>query len=117
MARHKRDYSGEKYTRPVTLKLTPSQREALEKGAQKAGTTLSQYTRELCLRRSGAAEIVAGTRRSPDAAIIADQLIAVGNNLNQLAKVANTTKAAPQFHELKMTTDFLKVVFNRVLAL
>ena len=117
MARHRRDYDGEKFTARLRLQLTPSQRETLEKAAARAGTTLNQYTRELCLRRSGAAETVAGTRRNPDTEQIVAQLIAIGTNLNQLTKVANTTRAAPQFHELKMTTDFLRVVFTRVLAL
>jgi len=117
MARHKRDHSGEKFSAALRLQLTPSQRATLEKGAVRAGTTLSQFARELCLRRSGAAETVAGTRRSPDAERIAEQLIAIGNNLNQLTKRAHTDKATPQLHELKLTTDFLKVVFARVLTL
>jgi hypothetical protein len=117
MARHKRDYSGEKFSEPFPrLQITPSQLATLEEGAARAGTTISQYTRELCFRRSGATQIVAGTRRSPEAKIIAEQLFAIGNNLNQLARIANTTKAAPHYHELKMAIDFLKVVLNRVLA-
>jgi len=117
MARYKGDYNGERRSEKMTVQLTPSERAALEKSAQRAGAPLSQYARELCLRRSAAAEVVAGTRRSPEARALMNQLTAVGNNLNQLARVANTGKAAPQYSELKMTTDLLKVVLNHVLAL
>jgi uncharacterized protein (DUF1778 family) len=117
MARHRSDYAGERFTEKVTLHFTPSQRELLERSAQKVGATISQHGRELCLRRVAAAEIVAGTRRNPDASALVKELVAVGNNLNQLAKVANTNRATPQLDELKETTDQLKAVFARVLAL
>jgi hypothetical protein len=45
------------------------------------------------------------------------ELTAIGNNLNQLARLANTHRAAPQHHELKATTDLLKAAINRVLCL
>jgi len=117
MARYRRDYDGERRTECLRVQLTASERETLERGAERAGTTLSQYTRELCLRRIAAAEVVAGTRRNPDARDLINQLVVVGNNLNQLARVSNTHRAAPQLDELKETTDQLKAVFARVLAL
>jgi len=36
------------------------------------------------------------------------ELTAIGNNLNQLARVANTVKAVPQLYELRLTTGMLK---------
>ena len=56
-----------KANRVHRFKLTPSERAALETGAAESGASLSQHARELCLRRSGAAQIVAGTRRNPAA--------------------------------------------------
>jgi hypothetical protein len=117
MARHARSYEGEKYSAPLRLQLTPSQRAELVRAAANAGTTLSRYTRELCLHRSGTAQIVAGTTRDPQALALVTELTAIGNNLNQLAKLSNTEKAAPQFHELTATTDLLKAALAHVLAL
>ena len=41
----------------------------------------------------------------------------IGNNLNQLARVANTIRAAPQLDELKRTTEVLKATLAHVLSL
>ena len=117
MARYARSYDGEKRTAKVTVQLTPSERATLENAAQRAGTNLSQHARELCLRRSAAAQIVAGTRRDPQALALMNELTAIGNNLNQLSRVANTNRAAPHLHELKATTELLKAALARVLAL
>ena len=45
------------------------------------------------------------------------ELIAIGNNLNQLARIANTKRAVPHIYELSLTTGLLKVAIKRVLAL
>jgi DNA transposition AAA+ family ATPase len=117
MARHKRDYAGEKRTEFVGLKLTPSERAALAEAAERAGATVSQHARELCLRRGGNGQIVGGTRRHPDAHKIVNELAAIGNNLNQLSRHCNTARSAPQLDELKETTEKLKVALSRVLSL
>ena len=117
MARYSKDYSGERRTAKVTVQLTPSERAALEKDAEGRGASLSQLARELCLRRpSSTSPVVAGTRRDPQARAIVQELTAIGNNLNQLAKLANTNKAAPQHQELKSTTDMLKAALQRVIG-
>jgi hypothetical protein len=41
----------------------------------------------------------------------------IGNNLNQLARVANTNQATPQLHELHLTTGMLKAALARVITL
>ena len=117
MARYSRDYTGERRTEKVTVQLTPSEREALLKAAAKAGASLSQHARELCLRRSAAAQIVAGTRRSPEAKALMNELTAIGNNVNQLTRIANTTKSMTQEKELKATTQLLKAALSHVLTL
>ena len=66
-------------------------------------------------RRSAAA--VAGATRNPDAKALADQLSRIGNNLNQIAKVANTKRTMPHFYELRMLTGMVKAALQRVLDL
>ena len=117
MARHRRDYSGEKLTEFVGFQVTPTQRESLETAAKGRGTTLSQHARELCLRRSTAQQVVAGTRRAPETQALLKELTTWGNNLNQLARRCNTDGTAPQREELKATMAQLKVAIDRVLKL
>ncbi len=117
MARHAKAYEGERFTEKVTLQLTPTQRAELEKAARAEGLSLSRHAREMCLRRSAAAQIVAGTRRNPNALALINELTAVGNNLNQLTRLANTLKTVPQQDELRETTTALKAAFARILAL
>jgi hypothetical protein len=117
MARYRKSDVGERRTASLRLQLTPSERAELEEGAAAAGTHLSQYVRELCLRRAAAAPVVAGTKRNREARGLAYQLNVIGNNLNQLARVANTVKAAPQLYELRLTTGLLKTAIARVLEL
>jgi hypothetical protein len=91
MARHKQTYTGERLTARVAVMMTPSEREALEKGAAGQGApTLSAYARDLLFRRS--AGVAAASRRNPDApgimralASAGRELNANGNNLNQIA--------------------------------
>jgi hypothetical protein len=116
MARHRKTYTGERRTVHLGVQLTPTERAELELAAKEAGTCLSQYVRELCLRRS-AAVMVGGARRNPEAKRLLYELNAIGNNLNQMARVANTTKAAPQLDELKRAIEFLKAAMAHVLAL
>ena len=117
MARYQKSDVGERRTASLRLQLTPSERAELEEGAAAAGTHLSQYVRELCLRRAAAAPVVAGTKRNREARGLIYQLTVIGNNLNQLARVANTVKAAPQLYELRLTTGLLKTAFTHVLEL
>ncbi len=117
MARHRKTYTGERRTVHLGVQLTPSERAELELAAAEAGARLSQYVRELCLRRSATPETVAGVRRNPEAKRLMHELSAIGNNLNQLARVANTNRAAPQLDELKRVTEILKATMAHVLSL
>jgi hypothetical protein len=95
---------------------TPTEDRQLQESADTAGTQFSEHVRELCLRRASAG-VVAGTRRNPQARALMRELTAIGNNLNQLTRIANTTKMMPQLQELSITTDILKATFKRVLDL
>lgn len=117
MARHRKTYSGERRTVHLGVQLTPSERAELEFAAAQAGTCLSQYVRELCLRRAAEAATVGGARRNPEAKRLLHELSAIGNNLNQLARIANTTRHAPQQAALKEAMEALKASMARVLSL
>ena len=118
MARYERTFAGEHRTRLVGFKVTPAERAMLEAAASAEGTTLSQYIRELCLHRSRAhTPVVNGTRRNADARALMRELTAIGNNLNQLTRVANTRHAEPQLQELRSTTGLLKAAIGKVLDL
>jgi hypothetical protein len=115
MARYGRTYAGEYRTRSIGIKLTPAERAELESAAKARGAGLSEYVRDLCLRRSAA--LAAGTSRNPEAKALADQLSRIGNNLNQLARIANTRGATPHLHELRMVTGMVKAALQRVIEL
>ncbi len=117
MARHKKTYTGERRSVHLGVQLTPSERAALELAAAEAGARLSQYVRELCLRRTAEGATVGGARRNPEAKRLLFELSAIGNNLNQLARVANTTRHAPQEADLRAAIGTLKAAMARVLAL
>jgi len=114
--RHKKTYDGELRTRRRVIMFTPSEDRQLQESADGAGTQFSEHVREISLRRTSAG-VVAGTRRNPQARALMRELTAIGNNLNQLTRIANTTKMMPQLHELNGVTDMLKAAFRRVLDL
>jgi hypothetical protein len=119
MARHRKAYTGERRTVHLGVQLTPTERAELAAAAAAAdtGASLSQYVREVCLRRSLTPSTVAGARRNPEAKRLMNELNWIGNNLNQLARVANTVRAAPQLDELKKATEVLKATLAHVLSL
>jgi hypothetical protein len=80
------------------------------------GATISTYARELLFRRSAA--VVAATRRNPEAKALADELRAIGINLNQLARHANTSgEIIDQADELRAALRDLKTATARVISL
>lgn len=87
MARHRRGYTGERYTELVGVKLTPTQRAELGRRAEAAGLPLSDFVRRaLTSARLRSTGIDPATARQLTA-----QLAHLGNNLNQMAKIANQT--------------------------
>jgi hypothetical protein len=87
MARHRRGYTGERYTDPITVKLTPSQRAAVTAEAEARGMLLSDLARaKLIGKRLPKAGVDPQTIRA-----LTVQIAHIGNNLNQLARIANQT--------------------------
>lgn len=117
MARYRATFDGERRTAKVTVQYAPSERQQLEEHASKAGAGLSEYVRELSLRRGRTVPIVAGTRRNPSAKVLADELRAIGINLNQLARVANQTGEIRREEDLDRTLGELKAAMARVISL
>src|SRR5215212_3159131 len=89
MARYERSYAGERRSVHLGVQLTPTERDELEAAATRQGASISVYARELLFRRSAA--VVAATRRNPEAKALIRELSAIGNNLNQLMRHANST--------------------------
>ena len=117
MARYSATDAAERRTAPLRSWVTPAEHQRIREAATQAGTPVSDYVRELCLRRQGAAPVVAGSRRNPAAKALADELRAIGVNLNQLARVANQTGELRREGELSLTIDHLKAAIARVIAL
>jgi Mobilization protein NikA len=117
MARYRATFDGERRSAGLTVQFTPTERQLLAERAAKAGAAMGEYVRELCLRPGRGAPVVAGTQRNPTAKALADELRAIGNNLNQLARVANQTGELRREGELSMTIDQLKATMARVITL
>ena len=115
MARYEKTYAGERRTAFVGLHLTPSERAELDSAAALQGANVSDYSRELLFRRSAA--VVAGTRRNPEAAVLARQLSGLGNLLNQIARHANATGELRDAETLEEVLDLIKQALSRVIGL
>ena len=117
MARYRATDVSERRTASLRGWVTPTEKKAFAARAAQAGTPLSEYVRELCLTRLQAAPVVAGTTRNPTAKVLADELRAIGINLNQLTRIANQTGALRKEAELDQTLDAIKAAVARVIAL
>lgn len=115
MPRYERSYAGERRTVSVRVKLTPTEKETLEAAAAPRGGNVSDYVREICLvRRGGAPPEV---RRNPEARRLMEELRAIGNNLNQIARHANVVGEIASPAELSATLRELQAAMARVIAL
>lgn len=90
MARHKRAYRGERYTEVLSVKVTPSERVALEQEAAARHLLLSQLARVKLTDARLPKASLEGVDPATARALVA-QLAHLGNNLNQLAHRANET--------------------------
>ena len=116
MARYDRNYIGERRTRSVGIKLTPTERQEFETAANALGVPLSAYMRDLCVKRSPTAAAPA-LRRSPQNKALLNELSAIGNNVNQLAKHANTVDELPALPVLLAAMEAVKKAMAHVLEL
>jgi len=118
MARYALSHTGDRRTSQLTFQLTPGERAEIETAARQAGVaSLSAYARLLLLHRLAEFELFDSPQRNPDVRKLISELSAIGNNLNQLARVANTTKAITAAVELADAAALLKAALARVIAL
>jgi hypothetical protein len=89
MARRKQTDQTERRTATVTFQVTPTERAELDERAAAGGVTVSEYVR-------AAAFGFRITRKEPVDEATLRELWAAGNNLNQLARRANTTEEIDQ---------------------
>lgn len=85
MGRRSQTDEGERRTATLTVQLTPSERADLGTRAEAGGVKLSDFARAALLGYHLPAP------RHPLTERAVSELCAIGNNLNQLARVANTT--------------------------
>jgi hypothetical protein len=115
MGRYAQHDASERRTARLSVKLTPTEQQALAAHAASQGATPSTFARELIFRRSAA--VVAATRRNPEAAELLRELSAIGNNLNQLAHRANETRRIASENALLVALDLHRQAIARVLDL
>ena len=117
MSRYGRTYDGERRTSGLRVQLTPSERAAIEATAENSGASTSEFVRKRCLDGIHAAGRAAVVRRTPDVRRLIYELNAIGNNLNQIARIANTLREPPRPDALDGVAGLLKAAIARVLDL
>ncbi len=114
MARRSKEDAGERRTSFLGLHLTPSERAVLEQRAQTTGLSLSEFARIVLLSDLKAP---APSARDPQAIrALAVEITRVGNNVNQLAKIANETRALPHERQLREVATLIKATLEKVTA-
>ena len=93
-----------------TVRLSKKDRATIEANAGKIGLSPSEFLRVSGLR--GTVRVVKDGRKADPALL--NGLIAVGNNLNQIAHRANETKEAPDSYKLSAALADLYNVFIEI---
>lgn len=88
--------AAEKKTERITVSFTEAQRAGVEAKAEEAGLAVAAFIRSAALGKDVAGKVDAETRR---------ELRRIGVNLNQLAKVANTTGEIEVAERLDIVLD------------
>ncbi len=93
----KRSRSGSRtrQTRPLSVHLTETERAALAEAADRAALPLSGYVRTVLLKAPPPRQVRRPPLERQQLAQLVGQLGRVGNNLNQLTKLANEGRIVP----------------------
>jgi Bacterial mobilisation protein (MobC) len=114
MARRSKEDAGERHTGFVGVHLTPSQHAELERRAALAGLSMSAFARFVLLSDLKAP---APPTRDPQALrALTVEIIRVGVNVNQMAKMANETRAVPHERHLLEVAAQIKATLEKVIA-
>ena len=112
MSRHRRGYTGERFTELLGVKLTPTQRAELAARAEAAGLPVSDFARRMLTgSRARPSGIDPATARQFTA-----QLAHLGNNLNQLARIANQTGRIRSEETLERVTAEIIATMRKVVG-
>ena len=115
MARHRAGYSGELLSEKLTVKLTESEKDEAAKRAAGAGIPLSTYAR---MRLTGGQVPKAVIGRDPSVLReLTNEIVRVGNNLNQLTKIAHQNGRIEQERALVAVCDKIVGALSRVIEL
>jgi|SRR6516165_5546880 hypothetical protein len=115
MARHPKEYAGERYSNRLTFQLTHRQRQNLENAADASGLVLAEFVRSY-LPLGGAREPRGVCKRCQWAiGELALEVNRVGVNLNQLVHHANETGRLPEAAELRAALAEVRAALRRVL--
>ncbi len=107
--------AGERRTSAIKVQLTPSERQELDGRAAATGRTLSDFARIVLLSDLKAP---APSARDPRAIrALAVELARVGNNVNQLAHIANERRALPRERDLKDVAERIIAALDKVMEL
>jgi len=115
MGRYKTAYSGERQTARVGIVMKLSDRLEVEQRAAKAGLSLSDYSRAMLLRQR--ANPVPETRDPAAIRALKAEIARVGNNINQLARIANETKDIRSQRALEAVSAQIMTALQRVIEL
>ncbi|MGO8868135.1 MAG: plasmid mobilization protein [Alphaproteobacteria bacterium] len=77
-------------TKHLTIRLTPEERAAIDQAADRAGLTPGSYARQAVLGAPAPRQVRKPPVERQELARLLGELGRVGNNLNQLARAANT---------------------------
>jgi Bacterial mobilisation protein (MobC) len=98
----------DRHTRAMLVRFTPAEFQAVRERAQVCGLAMARYVRETAL----GAVPRARQHHATDEAL--RQLARIGNNLNQLAHVANAKDVLPTEARLELVLTELMAVARRV---
>lgn len=115
MARRQKKDTGERLTAYFGFQVTPAQKAELERRAKATGYSPSEFARIVLLSDLKAP---APSARDPAAIrALAVEISRVGNNINQLAHVANERRALPLESQLRDISERLIAALDKVSAL
>jgi len=95
-------------TRAMLVRFTPAEIEAVRERARACGRPVARYAREVLLGATPRA------RRNTSADEALRQLARIGNNLNQLAHIANATERLPIEAKVDTVLAELMAVASRI---
>jgi hypothetical protein len=115
MARRAKDDAGERRTALAAIHLTPSEYAELKTRADALNQSVSDFARMTVL--SDVKKPAPNARDPRSIKALAVEISRVGNNVNQLAHVANERRAAPQERTLQEVSERIKAALEKVMQL